>query len=152
EGRLDEAQATLRQAIGLHRDADTDSGESLSMERLAEVALADGQRWKARRLLRSAIRLADGDPLESHLVVKIYGAMVQAAGDAEEAASIAKEGERSLASSEVCDQCSMSFRVAASTAFFRAGDVARARRYLDEAARIGEMWQGGRWAVAVEDA
>jgi DNA-binding SARP family transcriptional activator/predicted negative regulator of RcsB-dependent stress response len=151
-GRLAEAEESLRHAVGLHRETKTDSGESLSLERLAELEVARGQRWKARRLLHSARRLAEGDPLGSHLLVKIQGAMVEAASDAEEAASVARQGERTLAQSEVCEQCSMSFRIAASNAFSRVGDVVNARRHLDEATRISDMWRGGPWPAAVREA
>jgi DNA-binding SARP family transcriptional activator len=151
-GRLGEAGETLRGAVDLHRETKTDSGESLSLERLAEALLATGQRWKARRFLQSALRLAEGDPLGAHLLVKIHGAMVEAASDPTEAAAIVTQGEQVLAKGDVCEQCSMSFRIAASTALSRAGDIASARRHLDEAARISEMWQGGPWPAAVREA
>jgi DNA-binding SARP family transcriptional activator/predicted negative regulator of RcsB-dependent stress response len=151
-GRLGDAEEALRHAVDLHHETKTDSGQSISLERLAEVSLAMGQRWKARRLLHSALRLAEGDPLGSHLLVKIQGAMVEAASDPAAATAVAADGERVLAQREVCDQCSMSFRIAASNAFSRAGDVASARRHLDQAARISEMWQGGPWPAAVHEA
>ncbi|MBI3751331.1 MAG: transcriptional activator domain-containing protein [Chloroflexi bacterium] len=150
-GQVEQADATLRRAAGLHRDAKTNSGESLSLERLAEVATALGQRWKARRLLQRALRLAEGDPLGSHLLVKIHGAMVEAAADPAEAAAVAANGERALADSDVCQQCSMSFRMAAARAFADVGDLPSARRHLDEAARISDMWQGGPWPAAVRE-
>ena len=149
DGRLDEAEATLRRAADLHRGTRTNSGESVSLERLAEVSTAQGQRWKARRLLESALRLADGDPLGSHLLVKIQGAMVEAAASPEEAAAAAAAGERALSDSDVCQQCSMSFRVAAANAYVAVGDVENATRQLNEAARVSEMWQGGPWPEAV---
>jgi len=148
-GQVETAEATLRRAADLLRDTKTRSGESLSLERLAEVSTARGQRWKARRLLQSALRLAEGDPLGSHLLVKIHGAMVEAAADPAEAATVAADGERALADSDVCQQCSMSFRVAAARAYADVGDLPNARRHLDEAARISEMWQGGPWPAAV---
>jgi DNA-binding SARP family transcriptional activator len=151
-GQLEQAEATLKHAVELHREADTNSGESLSLERLAEVSNALGQRSKARKLLERAQHLAEGDPLGSHLLVKIQGALIEAAGDPSAAATVAAESERILARSDVCDQCSMSMRVAASIAFSRAGDVSSARRHLDEAARISEMWEGGTWPAAVHEA
>lgn len=151
-GSLNDAESMLQRAVDLHRDANTRSGTSMSLERLAEASTARGQRWKARRLLRSALRLAAGDPLGSHLVVKIYGAMIEAAADSHGAAAIAAEGERALAGSDVCQQCSMSFRVAAGRAFTAIGDIASAGRHLDEAGRISAMWQGGLWAAVVEQA
>jgi DNA-binding SARP family transcriptional activator len=150
-GQVEQAEATLRHAAVLHRDTKTNSGESIALERLAEVSTALGQRWKARRLLRSALRLAEGDPLGSHLLVKIHGAMVEAAADPSEAATAAADGEQALVGSDVCQQCSMSFRMAAARAFADVGDVPRARRHLDEAARISEMWQGGPWPTVVRD-
>ena len=152
DGHLDEAEATLRRAAELHRNTKTNSGESLSFERLAEVLTARGQRWKARRLLESALRLADGDPLGSHLLVKIQGAMVEAAADPQAAAAVAADGERVLSDSDVCQQCSMSFRMAAARAFTIVGDLPNARRHLEEAARVSAMWQGGPWPSAVADA
>ena len=152
DGRLDEAETTLRAAADLHRGTRTNSGESVSLERLAEVSTAQGQRPKARRLLESALRLADGDPLGSHILVKIQGAMVEAAATPEEAAAAAAAGERLLSDSDVCQQCSMSFRVAAANAYAGVGDVANARRQLDEASRVSEMWQGGPWVEAVRAA
>lgn len=151
-GQLDDAADSLKRAADLHAAADTNSGESLSLVRQAEVATSQGQRWRARRLLGRALRLADGDPLGSHLLVKIFGAMVEAASEPADAAAIAKEGEQVLATADVCDQCSMSLRVAAANAFARAGEVDRARRHLDEAGRISEMWQGGLWPANVREA
>jgi tetratricopeptide (TPR) repeat protein len=151
-GQVETAEATLRRATDLLRGTKTRSGESLSLERLAEVSTARGQRWKARRQLQSALRLAEGDALGSHLLVKIHGAMVEAAADPAEAAAVAADGERALAGSDVCQQCSMSFRMAAARAFADVGDLPSARRHLDEAARISEMWQGGPWPTAVREA
>lgn len=151
-GHADEAEATLRRAVDLHRAARTPSGEAVSLERLAEVAVRHGQRWKARRHLASARRLIEGDPLASHVLMKVYGALVEAAADPADAVAIAAEGEQHLSESDVCDQCSMSFRMAAAGAFARVGDAGRARRHLDEAGRISEMWQGGPWPDAVKEA
>jgi DNA-binding SARP family transcriptional activator len=151
-GQLADAEPALRRAVELHRESGTRSGESISLERLAELSMARGQRWKARRLLERALRLAEGDPLGSHLLVKIHGALVEAAADPATAAAAAADGERVLARGDVCEQCSMSFRIAASTAFSRAGNVVRARRHLEDAARISEMWQGGPWPAVVREA
>jgi hypothetical protein len=98
------------------------------------------------------MRIAVRDALGSHLRVKIHGAMVDAAANDDEAAVVARQGERVLADSDVCEQCSMSFRIAASNAFARVGDMPSARRHLSEAARISEMWQGGIWPEAIESA
>lgn len=77
---------------------------------------------------------------------------MEAAASPEDAAAAAAEGERVLANSDVCQQCSMSFRVAAARAFTVVGDLPNARRHLDEAVRVSAMWQGGPWPGAVSDA
>jgi DNA-binding SARP family transcriptional activator len=151
-GQVGEAEGILRRAADLHHASKTTSGEAVSLERLAEVELAKGRRWMARRLLERAMRIAVRDALGSHLRVKIHGAMVDAAANDEEAAVVARQGERVLADSDVCEQCSMSFRIAASNAFARVGDMPSARRHLSEAARISEMWQGGIWPEAIAGA
>jgi tetratricopeptide (TPR) repeat protein len=152
EGRVSEAEETLKHAAELHRASDTDSGEAVSLERLAEASTVRGQRWKARRLLQSAMRRIEDDPLGSHVFVKILGAKVDAAANPAEAADLARKGEATLSDRDVCEQCSMSFRMAATRAFTRAGDLRSARRHLDEAARVSEMWQGGPWPAAVQEA
>lgn len=152
DGQLDQADSTLREAAELHRDTRTNSGRSMSLERLAEVSTAQGKRWRSRRLLDQALRLAAGDPLGSHLLVKIHGALVEAAATPEEAALAAAQGEQVLADGDVCQQCSMSFRMAAAKAYAAVGDLPNARRHLDEAERVSLMWQGGPWPAAVREA
>jgi hypothetical protein len=149
---VSEAEETLKHAAELHRASDTDSGEAVSLERLAEASTVRGQRWKARRLLQSAMRRIEDDPLGSHVFVKILGAKVDAAANPAEAADLARKGEATLSDRDVCEQCSMSFRMAATRAFTRAGDLRSARRHLDEAARVSVMWQGGPWPAAVQEA
>jgi hypothetical protein len=151
-GEPQKAEVTLRHAAEMHRDTKTNSGESLSLARVAEASTELGQKWKARRLLQSAIKLAEGDPLASHLLVKIHGAMIEAAADDTEAAAIATKGESLLSDTDVCQQCSMSFRVAAANAFAHVGAISKARLHLEEAERVSEMWHGGPWPEAVRRA
>lgn len=148
-GRLEEAERELNRASRLNEAARSASGESLSLERLAEAALARGQKTRARRLLGKAARLADASALVSHLTVRVLGTRIQAA---DRVMALVEEAESTLAGREVCEPCSMGFRVAAAVASARAGDVARAKRHLDDAERIAGMWQGGPWSAAVWEA
>ena len=50
-GELDEAEALLTEAERLHHEAGATSGRVLAIERLAEIALERGQKWKASRLI-----------------------------------------------------------------------------------------------------
>jgi hypothetical protein len=53
-GDLDLAERELRDAASLHHDLDSTAGEAHSLQRLAEVRLARGDREGARALLRSS--------------------------------------------------------------------------------------------------
>ncbi|TMK17630.1 MAG: hypothetical protein E6G68_08465 [Actinobacteria bacterium] len=124
------------QAVSLNAQAGPISAQCLSTERLAEVALARGQRWEASRLLSRAKRLSQRSLLVSHLA----------------ALGVVVDSETALARRDVCDPCSMTFRVASAIASARGGDLDRAARYLEDAERLAGMWQGGPWSAAVWEA
>ena len=52
KGDLERAERELAEAVDLHRDIDAPAGEAHSLQRLAEVRLAQGDRAEARRLLQ----------------------------------------------------------------------------------------------------
>jgi DNA-binding SARP family transcriptional activator/predicted negative regulator of RcsB-dependent stress response len=152
-GRLAEAEGHLSRSAELHGRTGAVSGRALAIERLAEVALAHAHgRTRAAALLREARSLADDSPLSSHLLVRVYGAMVQQPREANRAASVAEWAGGQLAGADVCQPCSMGYLVAASTARARIGDTAGGRRHLEQAERVAGMWQGGSWHAAVWEA
>jgi hypothetical protein len=51
--------------------------------------------------------------------------------------------DAALAGRDLCPPCSMGFRVAATIALARAGDLQQTRARLEAAERIAGMWQGG---------
>ena len=79
-GDLDLAERELQEAVDLHRDADASAGEAHSLQRLAEVRLARGDR-EAQRLLQRALPLARWSVIGMHLLQRIYGTMIAAAPD-----------------------------------------------------------------------
>lgn len=151
-GRVNQADQDLSRAAKLHEADRCDSGLSMSLERLGEAALAAGRRWQAGRFLGRAMRLAERIPLSPHLVIRVYGAMVEAASDPARSVAVVQRAEHSVAQRDMCEPCSMGFRVAAAICSARSGDLERARRHLDEAERIAGMWQGGPWLAAVWEA
>lgn len=151
-GRLDQAEEQLAYAAELHQEAGAASGQALSIERLAEVAISRGQRWRATRLLHGVLGLAESSPLAPHLFVRAYGGLVEAAPDAARSLAAVRRGDAALAGRQMCAPCSMGFRVAATMALARAGEVQQARARLDGAERIAGMWQGGPWVAAVWEA
>jgi DNA-binding SARP family transcriptional activator len=151
-GRLEQAEGHLALAIELHERAKAPAGQSLSMQQLADVALARDQRWRAGRLLRRALRLAESSRLAPHMCVRIHGALVKAAPDPPRSVAAVHRADAALADRDVCPPCSMGFQVAATMAFARASDLRQARARLDAAERIAGMWQGGPWLAAIWEA
>ncbi len=148
-GRLEPARDDLSRAVKLHGAAKTISGQSMSLTRLAEVEIAADRRAGAVRLLGRARRLADQSALSSHLRVRAFAGMIEAASNDDRAKTVVEHAERSLVPGQVCEPCSMAFHVAAANLGAGSGDLARSRRHLEHVERISGMWQGGPWAAAV---
>ncbi|MBI4521703.1 MAG: hypothetical protein HY701_12755, partial [Gemmatimonadetes bacterium] len=150
--RLASAEGHLAAAASLHEQALAPGGQVVTMQRLAELQIARGQRWRAGRLIRRALRLAEGGPLASHLVVRLHGTLVEATPDESKAAALVSRADAALGKRDVCLPCSMGFRMAASIALARAGFVDEARRRLDETERIAGMWPSGPWHAGLWEA
>ena len=71
-GRADRGQCR-------HRDLGSAAGEAHSLQRLAEVRLAQGDDAEARRLLERALPLARSSIVAKHLLHRMFGTMIRAA-------------------------------------------------------------------------
>jgi DNA-binding SARP family transcriptional activator len=151
-GRLDESREWLSRAAGLYAEMGGDSGHAFALVRLAEVAVALGQRQEATRRLAEARRLAVRSELSSHLVIRTFAGLVQAADTPDQQRRLLAEAEGALRPKEVCGPCSIGFRVTAAIACARSGDLASARQWLADAEHLAGMWQGGPWQAAVWEA
>jgi DNA-binding SARP family transcriptional activator len=151
-GALDGAGDHLNIAASAGEDAGWTSAHAMTLERLGELALTQGRRAAASRLLARAGRLAETSELASHLRVRILGAKVINAVQPERALAAVRDADGALAGTEICEPCSMTFRVASAAAAARAGDLPRAAASLEHAERIAGMWQGGPWLAAVWEA
>jgi DNA-binding SARP family transcriptional activator len=151
-GRLDESNEWLSRAAGLYQDMHWDSGRAVALVRLAEVALARNRAEEASGYLTTARPLAERSELVSHLLVRVFAGMVEAAHEPELRHRLLGEADEALRPKEVCGPCSIGFRVAAAIACARSGELARSRRELADAERIAGMWQGGPWQAAVWEA
>jgi tetratricopeptide (TPR) repeat protein len=109
-GRLIEAEEHLKGAAEANDREGCFSGSALARQRLAEAALSDGRRYEANRLLHRARSLALRSDLATHLLVRVFGTMVQA-GDPERAMAVLRMAERELRQMHSCEPCSMGFLI-----------------------------------------
>jgi DNA-binding SARP family transcriptional activator len=151
-GRLDEAEEHLKEAAEANDREGCVSGSALARQRLAEAAVTRGRRYEANRLLARARSLALRSDLVTHLLVRVFGTMIQAAPDPKKAITVLRSAERELSQMHSCEPCSMGYLTTAAAVAARAGELERARAFLAEAERIAGMWQGGLWTGAVWEA
>jgi len=151
-GRLGEAEDHLKEAAEANDRQGCISGAALARQRLAEAAVSRGRRYDANRLLGRARALAHRSDIVAHLLVRVFGTMIQAAPDPSKAITVLREAERELSQMQSCEPCSMGYLTSAAAASARAGDLAGARSFIAEAERIAGMWQGGPWTGAVWEA
>ena len=151
-GRLTRAEVALTEAAERSLSDGPISATSLALERLAETWVWSGRRSSARRILRRALRLAEDGPLASHLVVRVYGAMVESAPSAEDAADVVTAAERAMIGIDVCRPCSIGFHAAAARRLVEGGNLEAASVHLEIAEGIAPMWPSGPWATAVVEA
>lgn len=150
-GHLVEAELHLKDAAQANDRQGCLSGSALARQRLAEAAVIGGRNFDANRLLNRARSIAVRSDLASHLLVRVFGTMIQAA-DEKNALAVLRMAERELGSLRSCEPCSMGYLTSAAAACARAGELDRARSFLTEAERIAGMWQGGLWTGAVWEA
>ena len=151
-GDLELAAAELREASDLHRDLGSTAGEAHSLQRLAEVRVAEGDPDAAMHLLHQALPLARSSMIANHLMQRIFGTMIIAAPDELEARAIVDRAESTLGWDEVCPFCSIMLAVPASIACARAGDLEHAHRHLAIAERSAMLWQGTAWEAGLAEA
>lgn len=150
-GELDEAEELLNEAERLLADTNAISGRVLALERLAEVALQRGQKWRASRLIRRGFADAEQSWLSPHLVMRMQALEVRSATTKEKVSEVILAGDR-LLSPGSCQPCSMAFRTASAIALAEAGELEQVDRRLNDAERIAGMWHGGPWAAALWEA
>ena len=151
-GQLQSAEAQLREAVALSRLAGAAGGESLALLRLAETTLERGDRAGARRLLAESLELARFSPIGFHLLYLVYDVMVRAAGEPSEAVAVVEEAEAFLDHAPACIFCPAGLYIAATIAYARTGDLARARSFLARAEGTKPLWVGGPRAAALAEA
>ncbi len=155
-GHLDRAEAHLSDGVRLNREVGAHGGEALCLWRLAELALVRGRREQAMPLLERAYGIAAASSLcVPHVLCRVHGALVRAAPDPAAAAAAVADGEAAMATrAEWCNTCSPNFLIPAAVALACSGELARAQRCADRAARvIAVLWgERGSWSAALAEA
>jgi DNA-binding winged helix-turn-helix (wHTH) protein/tetratricopeptide (TPR) repeat protein len=151
-GDLDTARAHLTEAAALHAEMGADTGTAHTLQRMAEVELAAGDRPAAERLLRRALPLARWSPLARHLLQRIYGTLISAAPDADAALAVVDEAAGRLDEPFSCIFCQVMIAVPASIACVEGGRLEEARAWLAQAELSAATWQGTAWQGAVAEA
>ena len=126
-GQLDDADDDLAAGVALHRDIAAATGEAFSLQRRAEVALHRGDRLAATALLDEALAVSSESDVGFHLLDRIYGTRVTAAGsDPARAQAALEEAEAAVRGpTETCPGCRITLAVPAAIAAAQAGDLDR---------------------------
>ena len=151
-GELDEAEVQLQEAADLHRELVAPAGEAHSLQRLAEVHLARGDKDTANRLLQRALPLARWSMLAPHLLQRIYGTMIQAARSPVEARAIVDRAYGAMAQNDQCSFCTVMLALPAAMACADGGDLDDAQAHLAAAERSAALWEGTAWQAAIVEA
>lgn len=151
-GDPDQAEQHLATAVEANDREGSMAGAALARQRLAEAAVGRGRRYDARRLLDRARTLALRSDLVGHVLVRVFGTMIQAAADPNKAMAILRQSENELRRLRLCEPCSMGYLTSAAMASARAGELGKARAFIGVAERVAGMWQGGLWVAAVWEA
>ncbi len=151
-GDLGLAESELTEAAELHHDIGSTAGEAHSLQRLAEVRLAQGDREEAMQLLYRALPLARWSSIALHLIQRVYGTMIRAAEDVESARAVVDRATATLGQEDNCTFCAIMLAVPAAAACADAGDLDEARRHLAVAERSAALWSGTAWQAAITEA
>jgi hypothetical protein len=151
-GRLDDAERHLQEAVELHHEVGAAAGEAHSLQRLAEVRLAHGDREGATSLLLRSMRLARWSTLAQHLVQRVYGTLILAAPDPSAARALVDRAAAEIGVEDSCRFCLVMLEVPAAIACAQSGDLEAARHHLALAELSAAMWDGTSWQAAVDEA
>ena len=141
QGNLPAAREYLREGARLHRAIGGPVGEALSLQRLAEVALHQGQRGEARALIDEALDVARQTDIGFHLLDRIYGTRINLhADDPAAALHVMEDASVSVRGPlETCPGCRITFAVPAAIAAARAGELQLAEKHEEQCAYLANV-------------
>ncbi len=120
-GQLDAAEQDLVAGGRLHRAIGGATGEALSLQRRAELAMHRGRPDAARGLLDEALDVARQSSIGFHLLDRIYGTRIAMATDTDAALGALEEAEAAVRGPlETCPGCRITFAIPATIAAAKA--------------------------------
>ncbi|HEY0844269.1 MAG TPA: AAA family ATPase [Noviherbaspirillum sp.] len=130
-GQLDAAEADLVAGGRLHRNFGGATGEALSLQRRAELAMHRGRLDIARALLDEALDVARQSDVGFHLLDRIFGTRIAIAHDPDAALAALEEAEASVRGPiETCPGCRITFAIPATIAAAKIRQMELAANYL----------------------
>ena len=153
-GETEAAAGYLRSAVEHHRRVGVLCGEALSLQRLAEAVLVEGDVAAAQAALAGALLAARASPVGTrHLLDRVHGTAIRSAPDAVAALAAVDEAVRAVRGPfESCPPCSINLSVPAAIACADAGDVGRATAYLRRSEHVaGAFYPRGGWQAALDE-
>ena len=154
-GETEPASRYLRSAVEQHRRMGVLCGEALSLQRLAQALLAEGNFVEAQAALSGALIAARGSPVGTrHLLDRVHGTTIRAAPDPVAALAAVDEAAPAVRGPfETCPPCSINLTVPAAIACADAGDLDRATTYLRGSEQIAAaFYPHGGWQAALDEA
>jgi hypothetical protein len=130
-GQLDAAEADLVEGGRLHRAIGGATGEALSLQRRAELAMYRGLDAMAHGLVDEAMDVARESDVGFHLLDRIYGTRIALTRDPEAALGMLHEADSAVRGPlETCPGCRITFSIPATIASARAHDTELSSSHL----------------------
>ena len=153
-GETEAATGHLRSAVEQHRRVGVLCGEALSLQRLAQARLAEGDAPEAQAALSGALMAARCSPVGTrHLLDRVYGTVIRSATVPADALTAVDEAARAVRGPfETCPPCSINLTVPAAIACADAGDLDRATAYLGGSEQLAAaFYPRGGWQAALDE-
>lgn len=123
-GQLDAAEQDLIAGGRMHRAIGGATGEALSLQRRAELAMHRGRLDMARGLLDEALDVARQSSIGFHLLDRIYGTRIAMATGTDAALGALEEAEAAVRGPlETCPGCRITFAIPATIAAAKAHEM-----------------------------
>jgi hypothetical protein len=139
-GRLDAAEPDLMAGGRLNHAMGGATGEALTLQRRAELAMYRGRTDDARALLDDALDVARASDVGFHLLDRIYGTSIAITSDPDNALGVVEEAEAAVRGPmETCPGCRITFAIPATIASARAHERELASGHLRQSEYLANV-------------